>query len=70
MSLKEKLDQYRETSPSRFTEAQRKVMGDFQRRMAAAVRKAPRVGDRLPPLALERGRTFGRLALLFFRGAW
>lgn len=74
MSLKEKLDEHRAGTSSRFTEEQRKITRRFQEKVDAAVRKVPNVGDQLPPFPLksleEARRGFSRLALVFFRGAW
>ncbi len=74
MGLKEKLDEHRAGAASRFTEEQRRITGRFQEKVKATVRRVPKVGDLLPPLPLkgveEARRGFGRLALIFFRGAW
>ena len=74
MSLKDKLDEHRAGAASRFTEEQRRITGRFQEKVNATVRRVPKSGDRLPPLAMEGaegvGRGFKRLALVFFRGAW
>ena len=75
MSLKEKLDRFRSDSHSRFTEGQLELMRRFQDNVGTVVRRAPKVGDFLPPLpsvggAAELRGTSRRLALVFFRGAW
>ena len=82
MSLAEKLDELREGAAKRVPEEQRAAMASATRalRESGAPDRAIKVGDTLPPFALETraGETVrsddllarGPLVLTVFRGSW